>query len=59
MIPGRYPVIIRDLNVDIVRLKNPQSKKMEYFLASFSLVGFLRQFRQPLCFLLLKMWWHV
>ena len=59
MIPGRYPVIIGDLSVDIFRLQNLKSQKLEYFLASFSLVILLSHFRQRLRFRLIKTWWHV
>ena len=36
--------VLRDLNVYIVRLKNPWDQKVVYLLASFGLVGLLVHF---------------
>ena len=37
-LPGKYKIVIVDLNLDIVRLQNPKIQKVADFLASFGLV---------------------
>ena len=57
--PGRYPVILGDLNTDIGRLRNPREQQVSYFLASFGLVDLLGNFQQLLRYHHLQTLWQV
>ena len=57
--PGRYPIVLGDLNMDIGRLRNPQDQQVADFLVSFGLVNLLGHFCQPLRYCNLQTWWRV
>ena len=57
--PGRDPVVLGDINVDIGLLINPQDQQVTYFLASFGLVDRLAHFQKRLRYCNLHTWWKV
>ena len=56
--PGRDPIVMWYLNVDISRLQNSRRHHMEYFLVYFGLVDLIDCFRQKLHFRYMKLWRH-
>ena len=57
--PGRYTIVIGDLNVVVGRMGNPRYKQEEELLASFGMVDLLGPFRQRMQLRYKKMCWQV
>ena len=57
--PGKYLIVIGDLNTNIGNLQKPRRQQVADFLAYFGLVNLISHLRQQMHFLHLKMWCQV